>query len=236
MHLQTFDSSRPLHTEMSLLGAPSAFDAPGTAASVGNADTLLLAWNYGLDEHWQLKFGAGLPPQFSLQGRGRITPPVALGLLSVDLGKPENNPIATARQWSPVLVLLYGFHPGSPRWRVQAGAGLSYTWFSDVTLDAGLRNEMDSRFAKPLALLNGKSPVGTRESAAASSTFAPVLDAAVSYALTPRLALSLSMTWMRLSTEASIDLRAADGTRLSHSVAALQIDALASALALNYRY
>lgn len=236
VHIQTLDRSEPLHTQMKLLGSPSEFDSPGTAAAIDNADTVLLAWSYFFSEHWVLKLEGGIPPTFHMQGEGTVAPPVALGLLNVDLGAASNNPIASARQWSPALQVQYWLGRADARWRAYVGLGATYTWYTDVELNDAFAGQLDARFAKPLALLNGKPTAGTRESADASASLAPIVNAGLAYALTPHWGLSLSLSWIGLSTKATIDLRAADGSLLARSSTHIDVYPLVSALMLSYCY
>ena len=73
-------------------------------------------------------------------------------IISVDLGDPANNPLATARQWSPAALLQYYFFDSSFALRPYLGLGFTYTWFTDVELNAAFDDTLNSSFGRTLAL------------------------------------------------------------------------------------
>ncbi|WP_026352938.1 OmpW/AlkL family protein [Solimonas variicoloris] len=237
IHGQTLDSSKPLHTDLkpglgALIGIPDSFDSPGTAASINDADTLLLASTYFATDHWAVKIEGGIPPTFDLHGEGVVQPNRNIDALRVDLG--AHNPIASSRQWSPVLLLQYHFGRAEARWRPYLGLGVTYTWFTNVELGKGFYDDLNNTFGRALAVANGKPPGDTYVEADSSPGWGPIVNAGLSYALSRQWGLSASASYVAFKTESTIDIYAGDGTRLSHSTTQIDVDPLVMALMLTY--
>ncbi|WP_028080383.1 OmpW/AlkL family protein [Solimonas soli] len=233
LHVQTLDSSTPLHTNALLvLGRESSFDSPGTSASIGNADTLVLASSYFVTDHLAIKFEGGIPPTFDLYGKGVVRSPLLGQLINVDLG--AHNPIASSRQWSPALLFQYYFRHPEATWRPYLGLGVTYTWFTNVELSKGFYDDLNNEFGKTLAVTNLKSPNGTHVDARSSPDWAPIVNAGLSYAFNRNWGLSASVSYVDLKTTSTINIFAADGTRLSHSTTDIDIDPLVTAVVLSY--
>ncbi|MFT4047202.1 MAG: OmpW family outer membrane protein [Solimonas sp.] len=239
LHAQTHDGSNPLHTDVkaglgSLIGIPDSFDSPGTSTSIGNADTLVIANSYFITGHLALKFEGGIPPTFDLYGRGVVQPNENLSALSVDLG--AHRPLASSMQWSPALLFQYHFRPAAARWRPYAGVGVTYTWFTHVDLNNGFKDDLKNTFGVPLAVANLKSPSGIYVEANATPDWAPIANAGLSYAFSPRWGVSASVSYVGLSTESKIDIYAADGTRLAHSQTRISLNPVVTALVASYAF
>jgi outer membrane protein len=233
LHLQTLDSSTPLKTNaLLILGQENTFDSPGTSASIGNADTLVLATSYFATDHLAIKFEGGIPPTFDLYGKGVVRSPILGQLINVDLG--AHNPIASSKQWSPALLFQYYFRHPEATWRPYLGVGVTYTWFTNVELSDGFSEDLNNTFGRTLALTNLKSPNGTHVDAKSSPSWAPIVNAGLSYAFNKNWGLSASLSYVDLSTTSTINIYAADGTRLSHSTTDIDIDPLVTALVLSY--
>ncbi|MGH8447141.1 MAG: OmpW/AlkL family protein, partial [Solimonas sp.] len=221
LHIQTLDSSKPLHSDVqpglgAIIGIPDSFDSPGTSAKVSNADTLVLASSYFVTDHLAVKFEGGIPPDFDLYGKGKVQPNPNINALSVDLG--AHNPIASSKQWSPALLFQYYFRHPEATWRPYLGVGVTYTWFTNVELSDGFAGDLNTTFGRSLALANGKFPIdGTYVNAKSSPDWAPIVNAGLSYAFNKRWGVSASVSYVDLKTTSTIDIFAADGTRLSRS-------------------
>ncbi len=230
-----------LRTELNptLLGAAlglSSFDSPGTSFSPSDATTLVFTFVRTFGDHFIVKFEGGLPPSFKLNGRGLVTAPGPSGaLFSVDLGAPDSQPIATARQWSPITLLQY--RPLAPTSRLQPyiGLGVGYTFFTNVKLGEQTDTALNGQFGAPLALLAGKAgPTSSR--AHASSSWVLAFNGGLSWLLDEHWALTGSLSYGLLSTNARIDLKAADGSLLAQSRANIVLNPLITGLLLNYRF
>lgn len=230
-----------LRTELSpsLLGNALGlrdFESPGTSFSPSDGTTLVFTFVQTFDDHFVIKFEGGIPPSFKLNGRGLVQAPGPSGLLfSVDLGTPDNQPLAKARQWSPITLLQY--RPLAPTNRLQPylGLGVGYTFFTNVKLGDNTAAELNSQFGAPLALLAGK-PGPTSSRAQASSSWVLAFNGGLSWRLDEHWALTGSLSYGLLSTNTRIDLKASDGTLLAQSRANIVLNPLIAGLLLNYRF
>lgn len=230
-----------LRTELNptLLGSAlglDSFDSPGTSFSPSDATTIVATFVRTLGDHFLIKFEGGIPPRFKLNGSGTVVAPGPSGaLFSVDLGNDANQPLATARQWSPITLLQ--FRPLSPASRIQPylGVGVGYTFFTNVKLGSGTDADLNRQFGTPLAALALK-PGPTSASAHASSSIAMAFNGGVSWLLDDHWALTGSVSYGLLSTNTRIDLKAADGTVLARSRSSLVLNPLITGLLLNYRF
>ena len=235
VQIQTHADSKPLQTTMNVLGNPVDFDSPGTSLDVGDADTILLAIVYNFSDHWGLKFEGGYPPVFDLYGKGSVTPPIPVAgqLLSVNLA--DHRPLAKSRQWSPAMLLQYSFRAPSAKLRPYLGVGVAYFWYTNVDVNPQAREELSNRFGAPLALANLK-PGQTQIEAAASPSFAPVINLGLFYQLDQHWGVAASFSYVDLSTESTIDIKAADGSRLARSKSNIDLDPTITALVLSYKF
>lgn len=241
LHAQTLDSSTPLHTDLrpSLIGralgiAPS-FDSPGTGASIDDADTLALTFTHFFTDRYAVKFEAGIPPRFHLYGHGTVAPTGLAGkLFNLDLGAAASNPLASAREWSPSLLVQDYLLPGA-RLRPYLGFGATYTWFSGVALNPVFAQAVNQEFGGVLAAAAGK-PGSTTTRAAVTRSWAPVFNGGASWRIDHRWTLTASLSYVLVETDATITVDAADGTRLATSRAHIRVDPLVTSLLLGYRF
>lgn len=247
LHLQTLDHGSPLHTVITPNPLISAvlvtdFTSPGTNSSVDNSNTALLATTHYFTDHIALKVEGGLPPIFHINGAGTVQAqsPIIHNpklLPSINLGNPSYNPIASARQWSPAMLVQYSFLDSASRWHPYVGVGVSYIWFTDLSLDPELASTLEKKFGAALAIAAGKYREGpTYVKAAASYQWSPVYNIGLSYALTPKWGVATSMSYLPLKASAHITVFAADGTQLSDSSARMNVDTLITAVLLTYRF
>ncbi|MDB5968554.1 MAG: hypothetical protein JWQ90_1004 [Hydrocarboniphaga sp.] len=240
-HLDTLDSSDPLHTTLkpgaaALLGVQSEFDSPGTSATVSSSNTLALIYSYFVTDHFALKFEGGIPAKFRLYGNGIVAPTGPAGaLINVDLGDPANNPLAEVTQWSPVFMVQYFFRDPQKQIRPYVGVGVTYTWFTGIKPDQDFEDALNNKFGTTLALAN-LTPGQTTVDAKASSDIAPVFNLGVSAELSKHWSLSGSLSLSLLSTTATISIDAANGDRLVTSKTNLDLNPLVAALLLGYRF
>ncbi len=242
LHLMPNSNSTALHTELkpslvgSLLGVQSSFDSPGTSATVGSAETAALIGTHFLTDHFALQFVGGIPARVDISGAGVVKPTGLLGnFLHVDLGAQQNNPLVSVQEWTPVLLLQYYFGNPGGKWHPYLGVGVSYAWFSGYSLNGAFRNSLESNFGSVLSLASGHAGP-TSVSVSASRSWNPVYNAGVSYDLSRHWSVAASLTYAPLTSTASIDVNAQDGTLLASSKSRLSQDALISALLFNYRF
>lgn len=96
------------------------FTPAGINIRVGDVTTPYLAYVRNLDDNWGLELAGGVPPKSRTYGKG----PATVG--SVPFNGQE---VATARWFSPSLLLNYKFLDGSSALRPYAGIGVNYTRF-----------------------------------------------------------------------------------------------------------
>lgn len=171
-HLAPQDSSPGL----TKLTAPLAGNYPTRTSTVTSSDTFGLALTHFFTDNFALTADLGIPPEFKLKGTGDLS---ALG----ELGK--------AKQWSPALVAKYYFGEAKSAFRPWVGAGVTYVWYSDVSLSQAFQNS---------ASLN----TGGTATAKLSSSFAPVLNVGATYNFDERWSMSLSVSYIPLKTDADI--------------------------------
>ena len=242
LHLIPNSSSTPLHTELkpsligSLLGVQSSFDSSGTSATVGSAETAALISTHFLTDHFALQFVGGIPARVDISGNGLVKPTGLLGnFLSVNLGAPQNNPLVSVQEWTPVLLLQYYFGNPAGKWHPYLGVGFSYAWFSGYSLNGEFKKSLESNFGSVLGLATGHTGP-TEVSASASRSWNPVYNAGLSYDLSRHWGLAVSLTYAPLGSTATINVNAQDGTLLADSKTRLNQNALITALLVNYRF
>lgn len=241
-HIAPQDSSKPMTTSVTQEGltpalVPSSFTSPGSGAKVSNADTLGLVITHFVTDNIALQTVAGIPAKFKLTGQGVIAPPGLAGALtSIDLGASANNPIVqSVRQWSPALVLQYYFGQANSAWRPFLGIGVSYTFFTNVSLNPNFEAALNNNFGSVLSVTSGHTGATTVE-AKSSASWQPVFNAGFSYAFDKHWVASASVSYVPLKTTANIKIKAADGTVLSSSDAEIKLNPIVTFVSLGYKF
>jgi outer membrane protein len=209
LHFALQESSKPL--TVNALG--TSVTAPGTGASVDNADSLGLTSTYFFTDHIATTVVLGIPPKFRLTGTGSIS----------TLGE-----IGSAYEWSPALLLKYVFNDSKANLRPDLGAGASYVWFSGVKL--GPATAGGSFLYTPTL---GSALTGPT-SGKLSSSFAPVIDVGITYNLSKHWAVDASLAYMWLSTRASLSTQSKLGTITSTTK--LKLDPIISFVSVAYKF
>jgi outer membrane protein len=242
LHVGTLGTTTDVHTDLRpglagpLLGVPDSFDSPGLSSTPHSVNTLGLSSSWFVTDHVALELDAGVPPEIAVDGRGIAAPPGLTGqLFRVDLGDPAVNPLGTARQWSPALVLHYRFGEDSARLRPFVGAGVAYTWFTGERLNPAFADALNNNFGRELALAALK-PGPTTASTRIAPAFAPVVNAGVTWSPGGAWSLTPTLAYVPLSTTTEVVIDAADGTRLATTHAKVRAKALLSALVIDYRF
>jgi len=99
------------------------FTPAGINLRVGNLTTPYFAYLRSLDADWTVELAAGIPPTTHTFGKG----PATVG--SVPFNDQE---VATAKWFSPTVLLEYKFLDASSALRPYVGAGINYTRFYDL--------------------------------------------------------------------------------------------------------
>ncbi|WP_310648101.1 OmpW/AlkL family protein [Burkholderia cenocepacia] len=91
----------------------------GSGGDIASGDTFGLTATYFLTDHIAATTVMGFPPTWHLNGAGTLSGFGELG---------------TARAWSPAIIFNYYFGQPNARFRPYLGAGVTYTWFSNIKL------------------------------------------------------------------------------------------------------
>lgn len=240
--VDTLDRSTPLHTELrpsllgTLVGIQPSFDSAGTAATVSSSNTLAFTTSHFFTDHLAVKLEGGLPAVFDLNGRGTVRPTGITGnLISVDLGDPASNPIASAKQWSPAVIAQYYFFGPDAVVRPFVGVGVTYTWFTEVSTSQSFQDALNRNFGSVLALAAGK-PGPTHVTSDASPSFAGAYSAGLAFRVSDHWGVSGGIGYSTLRTRAKIEIKAADDTVLSTSTTRIDLNPLVYSLLFNYRF
>jgi outer membrane protein len=242
LHILPYSSGTPLHTDLqpslvgSVLGVQDSFSSPGTSARVAGADTLGLIGTRFLTSHLAVQFISGIPARVDIYGKGKVAPTGVLGrFIDVDLGAPQNNPLVSVQEWTPVLLVQYYFRRPTSRWHPYVSAGISYAWFSGFAVNGAFRSNLQGNFGNLLALAT-RNPGPTEVRADASRSWNAVYNLGLSYDLTRYLGLSLSATYAPLGSNATIEILSSNGALLADSKSHLNQNAVVTAVMINYRF
>lgn len=242
VHVATRNVNGSLHTDLqpgvigNALGIPDSFDSADTIAGLGRVNTLGLSFTRFLSDHLTADLVGGIPARVSAYGQGVVSPPGVAGrLFNVDLGDPAVNPLGSARQWSPSLLLQYHFAGTHARLRPFFGVGATYTWFTQVRLSRAFEDRIAAGVGRDLALAAGK-PGPTTVSARTRPLWAPVFSAGLPLSLGDRWGITASLGYVPFATHTLVQIHASDGSVLSSSQARIGVDALVSGLLLAYRF
>ncbi|RBA24545.1 OmpW/AlkL family protein [Herminiimonas fonticola] len=205
-HLYTDDSSQTLMRTF-----PGSAPFAGSSASVGNADTLGIAFTHFFTDNFALTADLGIPPKFHLDGGGSLA----------GLGE-----IGTAKQWSPALIAKWYFGDKTSKLRPFVGLGATRVWYSDVQLSRSLQNQVTVPFGV----------VGGSASAELSSSWAPVYNVGLTYNIDAKWSLGFSLAYIPLDTDAYITGRNSAGTVVSRFQTNLTLDPYVTFLSLGYKF
>jgi outer membrane protein len=213
---------------------PRSFGSPALRIEPAGARTLGLSFAHFFTDRLAVELDIGVPPRVEAMGSGRDAPPGLAGpAFAIDLGDPRINPLGSQRQWSPVLALQYRFAPAR-RWRPFVAAGATYTWFTHEELNPAFVRRLDERFGQALATAAAR-PGPTTAVAATPDAWAPVAGAGVAVTAGRRWGLIAAVGYAPLTVLPVLEIRAADGARLSRTQARLETEALALTVGLSYR-
>ncbi len=206
-HLYTDDSSQPLQRT-----SPGSQTFTGSSASVGNADTLGIAFTHFFTDNIALTADLGIPPKFHLDGGGTLA----------GLGE-----IGTAKQWSPAVIAKWYFGDKTSKLRPFVGLGATRVWYSDVQLSSSLQRAVTAPY-------NG-GVTGTA-TADLSSSWAPVYNIGLTYNIDAKWSLGFSVAYIPLDTDADITGKNAAGTVISRHKTTLTLDPYVTFLSLGYKF
>lgn len=150
-----------VHYSATAANLSGPFTPPGINFSVNHVDTPYFAYLRRITDHLQLELAAGVPPTTHTIGKG----PAFLG--SVPFNGQE---VATAKWFSPTVLLDYSFFDEQARLRPYLGAGFNYTHFYQRNSTAA-----------------GNAANGGPTTTDLSDSFGPAGTAGLSYRFTKRI-------------------------------------------------
>ena len=99
------------------------FTPDGINIRVANTTTAYFAYIRHLDDNWGLELAGGVPPKVKTYGKG----PATVGSVPFD-----GQEVATAKWFSPSVLIDYRFMPPSSPFHPYVGIGFNYTRFYDL--------------------------------------------------------------------------------------------------------
>ena len=126
------------------------FTPAGINIRVGNVTTPYFAYLRHLDDNWSVELAGGIPPTVKTYGKG----PATVG--SVPFNGQE---VATAKWFSPSVLLDYRFGNASNALRPYVGIGVNYTRF--YKLDSTPAGDAANGGPTRVRLSNSFGPAGT---------------------------------------------------------------------------
>ncbi|HEX7933290.1 MAG TPA: OmpW family outer membrane protein [Paraburkholderia sp.] len=208
-HLAPQVSSKPL--TVNALG--TSMTESGSGATVDDSDTFGLTATYFFTDHIATTAVFGIPPKFNLSGTGSLS---ALGQ------------IGSAYEWSPTLLMKYYFNDPQSRFRPYFGAGASYVWYSGVKLSTAVSSGSFLYSSTYGSVLEGTT------TAKLGSSFAPVINAGFAYNIDKHWSVDVSLSYMWLSTRATLTTKSSLGTVTSTTK--LKLNPLISFVSVGYRF
>ncbi|QCP52872.1 OmpW family protein [Trinickia violacea] len=202
-------SSQPF--TINALGASTT--SAGSGATVDNADTIGITATYFVTDHIAAEAVFGAPPRFTLSGTGTLA---ALGQMG------------SAYEWSPTVLVKYFFNDAQSRFRPFVGAGGSYVWYSGVKLSTAVSSGAFLYSSTYGTALEGAT------SAKLSNSFAPVVNAGFTYNFDKHWSAGVSVSYMWLSTKATLTTQSSVGTVTSTSK--IKLDPIITFASVGYRF
>lgn len=209
MHLKPFDSSKPVKVT-----SPIQRTLDNSGSTVGSSDTLGIAYTRFLTDNLSLTLDAGIPPEFTLTGTGSLE----------SVGK-----IGTAKQLSPAVLLKWHFLESNAKVRPFVGAGLTYVWYDNIKTTDQFQGYMSRTFS------GGQTTAG-KTKVDLESSFAPVLNAGVSYAIDDRWSINFSASYILLKTTAKMETTIPGAPAVFKSETELTLNPLVTFLSVGYKF
>lgn len=201
------ESSTPLR-----FTSPVEREVPGSGASLPSANTLGLNVHYFVTDQWAVEGVFGVPPRLKLEGEGTLA---GIGQLG------------SARLYGPSVLAKYFFGQPNDKLRLSAGVGLTYARFGDTRLTSGLQNTLGGALGLP--------PGASSTSAKIDNRFGPVFNLGVNYAFTERLGVTLSVSYVRMKTKATLTT-SANGNAVATAESRLTLNPVIPFAYLTYKY
>lgn len=191
---------------------PVQREIPGSGSNLHSATTLGLNAQYFVTDNWAVEGVLGFPPRLKLTGEGTLSGIGELG---------------AARLYGPSVLAKYFFGQPSDKFRISAGVGITYARFGSVRLTSGLQNALGG--------VLGLAPGTSQTSAKIDDRFGPVFALGANYAITDRLGLTMSVSYVPMKTTARLTT-SAGGNVIAKSQASLTLDPIVPYLYMTYKF
>jgi len=155
------------------------FTPPGINIRLGDVNTPYFALLHHYDDHWTVELAGGVPPTTRTYGKG----PATVG--SVPFNGQE---VATAKWFSPSLLVEYNFLDPSYAVRPFIGAGFNFTRFYDL-----------------ISTPAGDAANGGPTQVKLTSSFGPAATVGGTWRIDPRFTLSASWSAARVNSNYTSD-------------------------------
>ncbi|MBK1823738.1 OmpW/AlkL family protein [Burkholderia orbicola] len=185
----------------------------GSGGEIASGDTFGLTATYFLTDHIAATTVMGFPPTWHLNGAGTLSGFGELG---------------TARAWSPAIIFNYYFGQPNARFRPYLGAGVTYTWFSNIKLSNPVSTGQIYFSPTVGTALEGPTSVSL------SNSFAPVVNGGLTYNIDSHWSINASVAYSWVSTRATLTTRSSVGTVTSTSK--FRVNPIVTFLSIGYRF
>lgn len=212
LHIAPQDSSTPLS-----ITSPLSLTVPGSGASVDKADTLGLSITHFFTDHWAGSLDLGIPPTYKIRGTGSLS---AVGQLG------------EAKQLAPTLLAKYFFNDANATWRPFVGLGYSHVSYTNVSLT----NNFQGAIAQTVRQVSRGQLTAGSTSPDLNSSWAPVANVGLTYAITNQWSASLSLSYLKMKTTADLTTSTnVPGTPVL-STTTIKINPIVSFLSVGYKF
>lgn len=260
LHVQTNEKSDELNTTSN----GTTTTSPGTSSSLNNSDTLGLTYTRFINDSWSAQFVGGIPPEFELSGKGhtpfgnlesfdklasvRQWSPTLLGIYTF------GNPSQALRPYVGIGVSYTKFDnieldKGFESAMISTGnAAITAGAYAQGTGGRSLQSDAAAGYLTPgsptfNATLAGAYSQSAAYAAAnpasvdvkAESSVDPVATIGLDYRISERWYAQGSVSYLPLSTTATITLKSSAGT-LATSKASLDINPVVTYIGVGYRF
>ena len=211
-HIAPKDSSTPLS-----ITSPAVGPLPGSGASVDKADTLGLSFSHFFTDNWAASLDLGIPPTYKIRGTGTLSQVGQLG---------------EAKQLAPTLLAKYFFNDANATWRPFVGLGYSHVSYTNVSLT----NNFQGAIGQEVAMVSGGQLTAGSTSASLNSSWSPVVNVGLSYAINKQWYAGLSVSYVKMKTTADLSTSTnAPGVSVA-STTTIKIDPIVTFLTVGYRF
>lgn len=168
-----------VHDDVKANDLSGPFTPAGINIRVGDVTTPYIGYLRNLDPHWTLDFAMGVPPKVKTYGKG----PATVGSVPFD-----GQEVATAKWFSPSLLIDYKFLEPSSRLRPFVGIGVNFTRFYELK-------------STPAGDAANGGPTRVR----LTHSFGPAGTVGVAYQITREISLSASYSIARVNSHYTSD-------------------------------